>query len=233
MRVLSIDTTTPAGSVALSDGERMVAQEQQDAGGTHAERLLQAVQGLFDRAGWTASSVEGIAVAIGPGSFTGLRIGIATAKALAIAGGIPVAGVSSLAALAFNGRGRQGTTVVPLIDARRGELYASAWRADAQGRFCEVMPEGVAPPGTVAELLSALPGELLLLGDGARACGAALIHALGDRAQIARGAELMAQAHCLALLARERLEAGGDDVAALLPNYIRRSDAEIGFRGNA
>lgn len=232
MRVLSIDTTAPAGSVALSDGERLIAQEQQAEGGTHAERLLHSIQRLFETAGWTSSSVEGIAVAIGPGSFTGLRIGIATAKALSIAGGIPIAGVSSLAALAFNGREHPGA-VVPLIDARRGELYFSAWRADGQGRFSEVMPEGVAPPGTVAEMLSALPGELLLVGDGARVYGAALKHALGDRAQIAQGPMLLPQAHHLALLAQKRLEAGGDDVAALLPNYIRRSDAEIGFRGNA
>lgn len=232
MRVLSIDTTAPAGSVALSDGERLIAQEQQAEGGTHAERLLYSIQRLFESAGWNASSVEGIAVAIGPGSFTGLRIGIATAKALSIAGGIPIAGVSSLAALAQNGRDHAGT-VVPLIDARRGELYASAWRADGQGRFSEVMPEGVAPPGTVAEMLSALPGELLLVGDGARAYGAALLHALGDRAQIAQGPALLPQAHHLALLAQKHLEGGGDDVAALLPNYIRRSDAEIGFRGNA
>lgn len=232
MRVLSIDTTSPCGSVALSEGGRMVAQEQQAEGGTHAERLLHAIQGLFDAAAWSASSVQGIAVAIGPGSFTGLRIGIATAKALSLAGGIPIAGVSSLAALAENGRGHPGT-VVPLIDARRGELYASAWRADAQGRFVEELPEGVAPPGVVAERLAAIPGELLLLGDGARAYGAALLHALGDRARIAQGPMLLPQAHHLALLARQRLEAGGDDVAMLLPNYIRRSDAEIGFRGNA
>jgi tRNA threonylcarbamoyladenosine biosynthesis protein TsaB len=231
MRLLCIDTTAVAGSVALAEGTRLVAQEQQGVAGTHSERLLASIEHLLAAARWRCEEIEGIAVAIGPGSFTGLRIGLATAKGMALAEGIPIAGVSSLASLALNGSGFAGT-VIPLIDARRDELYAAAWKVEAGGAMHPVLAEVVSPPDGVIRQLSAIDGELLLTGDGALRYGAQIAAALGLRAHIAVGTMLWPQAVNLALLAHERLAKGkGDDVATLVPNYIRHSDAEIGFLG--
>lgn len=231
MRILAIDTTTMLGSVALADGGRLVAQEQQGVPGTHSERLLGSIDHLLVLAKWRREEINAIAVATGPGSFTGLRIGIATAKGMALALGCPVAGVSSLASLALNGQSFPGTTVA-VIDARRGELYAGGWTFSPRGTPKRVLSECVLAPDALIARLKKIRGPLLFVGDGAFAFGAKLIRAIGARARIAPGAQCYPQAMNLALLARARLERGkGEDAAALAPNYIRRSDAEIGFKG--
>jgi len=232
MKILSIDTTSVAGSVALSEGEALIAQEQQGASGTHSEKLIASIDHLLEVAAWDRTDIEGIAVAVGPGSFTGLRIGLATAKGLAMALGLPLAGASSLQSLALNGRGFEGV-VVPLIDARRGEIYASAARVAPDGTMHIMMEECVLPPGELLERLSGIKGELLLVGDGAIAYGETLSSGLGSRARIAGGSQVRPQAINLAALTVERLAAGGDDLASVGPNYIRRSDAEIGFMGKS
>lgn len=229
MRILSIDTTVIAGSVALSEGARLVVQVQQRVAGTHSERLLSSIDHMLSLAGWRKDEIEAIAVAIGPGSFTGLRIGLSAAKGMAMGLGIPVAGVSSLKSLAQNGAGFDGT-VVPLIDAKRGELFAAAWTVAAAGRMKRVVDEFVAAPDQVIRILKSIKGDLLLVGDGALAYEQALKKGLGRRAHVAQGARGLAQAVNLAILASPGLSRGtGDDLAALAPEYVRVSDAEIGF----
>jgi tRNA threonylcarbamoyladenosine biosynthesis protein TsaB len=233
MRLLCIDTTTVAGSTALTEDDRLIAQEQQGVAGTHSERLIASIEHLLGVARWELADVEGVVVAIGPGSFTGLRIGLAAAKGIAMTLRRPIAGVSSLASLALNGRGFAGT-VVALIDARRGELYAAAWKVDVAGRMKAVLKEQVAPPEAVARELKKIRGELLLVGDGALCAYDRMRRAIGRRAALAQGAALWPQAANLASLALKRLRRERvDDLATLVPNYIRHSDAEIGFRGRA
>lgn len=233
MKILSLDTTTLQGSVALSEGARVIAQEQQLERRTHSERLMDSVARLLDAAGWECTQIEGVAVAVGPGSFTGVRIGLAAAKGIAFALGVPIAGVSSLASLALNAR-ELGGQVVPLIDARRGELYAAVYRFTEGGVLEELRPACVLPPERLVEELAALEGELVLVGDGAAAYRDLLAEGLGSRAAIPGGSLDLPRAGHLAELAGERLaNEGGDDLAALVPNYIRRSDAEIGFQGRA
>lgn len=229
MKILSIDTTVVAGSVALSEGARLVVQEQQRVAGTHSERLISSIDHMLSLAGWRKEEIEAIAVAIGPGSFTGLRIGLAAAKGMAMGLGIPVAGVSSLESLAQNGAGFEGT-VVPLIDAKRGELFAAAWAVAASSRMKRLIGEFAAAPDQVIRTLKSIKGDLLLVGDGALAYEQALKKGLGRRAHVAQGAMAVAQAVNLAILAIPRLSRGrGDDLAALVPDYVRLSDAEIGF----
>ena len=229
MKILSIDTSTVFGSVAISEGGRLVAQEQQGVAGTHSERLLLSIEHLLSIAGWTRASIDALAVAAGPGSFTGLRIGIATAKGMALALDRPIVGISSLDALALNGESFAGT-VVPLIDARRGELYAAAWRFDLGAGMRRIMDDCVLPPDALAEKLSVIDGPMLLLGDGALAYAEKLTSAVGPRAILASGGQCLPQAVNLAFLALPRLESSEfDKLAELVPNYIRRSDAEIGF----
>jgi len=229
MRILSIDTTVVAGSLALTEGARLVVQEQQGVAGTHSERLIGSIDHMLALAGWRREEIQGIAVATGPGSFTGLRIGLAAAKGMALAMNIPIAGVSSLQSLARNGAGFAGT-VVALIDAKRGELFAGAWNVAADGSMKMCADEFVAAPADLIKRLKSIKGELLLVGDGAVVYEKELRKGLGRRAHLAQGGMAMAQAVNLAIIAGGRLAKGkGDDLAGLAPNYVRRSDAEIGF----
>ena len=125
MKILAIDTSTKMGSIALTDGETHVRELLLNIEITHAEKLLPAIQKILQEAKWDFSMIEGLSLAIGPGSFTGLRIGLATMKGFAQALNLPLVGVSSLMALAYNGSESE-EPVVAVLEAGRGEVYAYA-----------------------------------------------------------------------------------------------------------
>src|SRR5262245_38956907 len=129
MRVLAIDTSTLAGGVALVDGDRTVAEYVLDIRLTHSERLMPTVERVMSDAGWSPGDLSGLAVAIGPGSFTGLRIGVSAVKGLALALDLPIAAVPTLDALAA-GIPAPALAVCPVIIARRDEVYACLYRWD-------------------------------------------------------------------------------------------------------
>jgi tRNA threonylcarbamoyladenosine biosynthesis protein TsaB len=231
MKILSIDTTTMMGSVALSDGNTLIADEQHGIRSTHSERLISSIDQLLDVAGWNTDMVEGIAVAVGPGSFTGLRIGLATAKGMSLAMGCPLVGVSSLECLALNARGAD-LDVVSLIDARRGELYAAVYSVDWSGKLVSEVGECVMPPEALVEKLKNIDGELVLVGDGVDRYADLLKASLGDKVYMPGGLYSFPRAHNIAILAADRFARGDfDELSGVTPNYIRRSDAEIGFKG--
>ena len=126
MKLLIIDTSTTACSVALSVGEKIVSEHLVNQGKTLSSRVLDCVSNVLEEAGLTADELDGFGVAIGPGSFTGLRVGIATAKGLAMAAGKQVAGFSSLAMLAMN-LPWAIHPVCPMFDARKNEIYAGLY----------------------------------------------------------------------------------------------------------
>ncbi|OGL15189.1 MAG: tRNA (adenosine(37)-N6)-threonylcarbamoyltransferase complex dimerization subunit type 1 TsaB, partial [Candidatus Rokubacteria bacterium RIFCSPLOWO2_12_FULL_69_21] len=129
MRVLAVETSTLAGGAALLDGARVVGEYRLDIRLTHSERLMVAVDRLLGDAGWTPHDLEGLAVAVGPGSFTGLRIGLAAVKGLALALAIPVAAVPTLDAMAAL-LSHAALPVCPVLDARKHEVYACSYRWD-------------------------------------------------------------------------------------------------------
>ena len=216
MRVLAVDTSTMAGGVALLDDERVVGESLLDVRTTHSERLMVAIDRVLADAGWTAASLDGLAVAIGPGSFTGLRIGLAAVKGLALALDRPVAAVPTLdamaAALPWASR-----PVCPVLDARKGEVYASLYRWDGlamrrEWDYLALSPEALA---------DRLREPVLGVGDGA-----ALVRSpwMTPARPVRRGPP----AAIVACLGAERLRAG-DTVAAaeLVPLYLRPSEAEL------
>lgn len=217
--------------MALTDGARLVAQEQQGVAGTHSERLITSIDHLLSLAGWQIKDIEGVAVAIGPGSFTGLRIGIAAGKGIALANSIPAAGVSSLCSLAENGRGFEGA-VASLIDARRGELYFALYKFGKTGAPKVIVRECAMAPEKVAAAIKRMRARTLLVGDGAVQYAEFFRKKLGSRAVMPAVSSQFACAANLAVLAEAKLKTGGDG-DSLAPNYIRLSDAEIGFRGKA
>jgi tRNA threonylcarbamoyladenosine biosynthesis protein TsaB len=218
--LLAIESATGPASAALwRDGEtrdaEAAAPEDSAAAG-----LLPAIDRLLRRAGLEAGQLAAHAIAIGPGSFTGLRIGVATLKGLAFGSAAPVAAVSTLAALA-RGAGPGADPVVAVLDARRGEVYAGAFqRAGEQADPC--LPEGVYTP---EELIARLPADCRLSGDGAPLVHEVLQAALGPRIGLARESALRAGpvAELGALLLAQ---GAGVPAEALVPRYLRRAEAE-------
>jgi tRNA threonylcarbamoyladenosine biosynthesis protein TsaB len=217
MLILALDTTTSAGSCALVRDGRLVREEASDRRRPQAVRLPGELAALVDAAGATLGAIDAFAVGTGPGSFTGLRVGIATMQGLALAMAKPLFGVSALDALAWiAGGGRVATWV----DAWRGEVFAALYE---HGR--EVDPPTVARPETV---LGRLPdGPLQFTGDGASIRQDVIRGVLGDRARFAEPiAPLLAGA--IGALAAGAWEAGRRPAPdAIRPLYVRRPDAEL------
>jgi tRNA threonylcarbamoyladenosine biosynthesis protein TsaB len=204
----------------------------------HSVRLPAALLELLERAGRKLSDVGAYAVGIGPGSFTGLRIGLATWKGLAYAQRRPIAGASSLAALALAGAGAapDGALLVPLLDAKKGEVYAGFYAARG-GRVEAAAPEAALGPeallARVAEL-EATGSQVWVLGEGRRAFGdrlAALRTLSGGEPTGAGPALETPTAAAVARLAAPALAEGFDaqKLFALEPHYVRASEAEVKF----
>lgn len=216
MLVLALDTTTAAASCALARDGRVLLEQVNDAPGAHAERLPGDLMALLDRAGVALSAIDAFAVATGPGSFTGLRIGIATMQGLAFAEGKPLVGVSGFAALAhLAGPSR----VAAWVDAWRGDVFAALYE---DGR--EVQPPVVARPEVLIESLRGRP--TLFVGDGAHAHRGTIRQMMGDEGRIADPAA-PPLAGTIAVLAGATPMTDAHAPHAIRPLYVRRTDAEL------
>ena len=231
MLILALDTTTRAGSLSLVRGDSTLETFVGDAERTHATRLPGDILDCLARHHVALSDVDLYGVAAGPGSFTGLRIGIATVQGLAFAHGRPVAGVSALHALAEAAGGVKaaapGTLRAVWMDAQRGEVYACLYRAGDSG-WTETSPPVVGHPAPVlaswADVAAGHPVEFV--GDGALVYAGAIEAAFGPPASIVRPVPLLAPA--IARLAGLSVAAGlAVHPHAIRPVYIRRPDAEL------
>ena len=225
MSILAIDTASSVSSVAVASEGKLQAEVTVEAGRTHSETLLSHIEGALSFAGVERSALRGVAVSIGPGSFTGLRIGLATAKAIAYGLGIPLVGVSTLAALALAVPVPDVHTLV-LMDAQKGNAYAGLyeWRA---GNLYEVRPVRVAPLAEAIVEAAELGKPVLLTGELVLKKRARLGN-LPDNVTLAPAHLLTARASHVAWLGIARLAAGErDDLMTLEPFYIRRSEAEV------
>lgn len=223
MRILAIETATPLASAAVLDRSALLAETVIRAPMRHLEWLVPAVNEMLEHLGMDSDSIEGLAVSCGPGGFTGLRIGIATAGAWAKARNLPVMGIGTLEALA-RVPGVEGL-VLPVLDAHRGEVAGALYRVGRSGVEECLVPPLVASPHVLADAVGPYPGPVLVLGDGLARYGDALCSALGGRAR-AGGAHLHPRAAAVGLMALPRLLAGEPgDPSALRPVYGRRQVA--------
>lgn len=228
MRLLAVESSTLTGAVALLEGDTVVAESRLNIAVTHSERLLTAVDHLLAGARWRLPDLDGLAVAVGPGSFTGLRIGVSTMKSLAFATGKPLVGVPTLDALAWT-LPFAAHPVCPILDARKGEVYTALYRTEA-GRLERLWePRALAAGDLADELRSAVRGPVVFLGDGVAPFRHVLAGALGAAARFAPPAHRLTSAATVGDLGRQALERGETaDPATLVPLYVRRSEAELG-----
>lgn len=222
MIVLAVDTATPQVGVALAGPDGPLASLQVRDARRHGELLAPAVQAVCGMAGITLSEVGLVAADIGPGLFTGLRVGLSTAKALASALGIPALGCTSTEILAA-AHIDAGRTVAAVVDIRRGEV-AWALYEPSPGGMVEVQPPARAVPDELAAHLAGIGPDVLAVGDGALRYAAAL-------GPVTLGGPLSAHpsAEVLAHLAAGRVGDGAPG-EALTPRYLRDADVRIGWQ---
>jgi tRNA threonylcarbamoyladenosine biosynthesis protein TsaB len=218
--ILAIESATSRISVALLRGERVLRELASEDGRPPSERLLPALDALLRAEGVRLDAVEAFAVSIGPGSFTGLRVGIATAKGLAFASGRAVAAVPTLDALALPALGG-GAPVAAILDARRGEVYAALFGPGGE----RLAPDAVLAPEALAERLP--EGTRLVVGEGGGPAAEAIARSLGSRVRVLPAPHGVAGAGAVGVLGARALARGeGLAAAALAPRYVRRAEAE-------
>lgn len=220
MTLLTIETSTPAESVAVVRDGVVLAELTETVGRGHTESLLRAVDEVLGRSGLAPADLDAVAVALGPGRFSGLRVGLATAKGLAAVTGVAVVPVGTLPALAESVRPREGL-VATLLDARRGEVYGALFRlGDGRERL---LPDTASTPRGMLELIVREAGDdpVLLAGGGAPLCEAELGSARLDRSRFELLSTAGPGARGLAVLAEEGTPVSAAELDALEPVYLR------------
>lgn len=221
--ILAIDSSTEVAAAALCDGQRLIAETTLHDGRLHSENLLPTVEHLLSCAGLSVSDLDAFAAVTGPGSFTGVRIGISVVKGLAFGSGKPCIGVSALEALAWNLSGLDGL-ICPVMDARREQVYNALFRME-NGVCTRLCDDRLIPAADLAAELADLHGPIRLVGDGIP---------LFDEFELPLAATpaLLTQSHGygVALAALHRMKDAdpgslpGD--RELLPVYLRPTQAE-------
>ena len=224
MLILAFETSAKAASAALFEGDKLLSESYQNTGMTHSQTLLVMAEDLLKQCGKTAAEVEAVAVAEGPGSFTGVRIGVAAAKGFAWGKNIPCYGVSTLEAMAA-GLGVYQGYVCPVMDARRSQVYNALFYVN-HGVMERVAPDRAIALTELAEELKNLPEPVFLVGDGSILC----YNTLSERVPglvLPPEHRMHQRAVGVGLLAAKMAAAGEPgDGAALTPNYLRLSQAE-------
>ena len=221
MLLLAFETSAKAGSVALFEGNQLLGEQYLNSGMTHSATLLLMAESLLSQCGKTAQDVEAIAVANGPGSFTGVRIGVAAAKGFAWGNEIPVYGVSTLEAMAL-GLGIHEGYICPVMDARRAQVYNALFYVN-QGELSRVTEDRAIALSDLETELKALEKPIFLVGDGSILCYNTLKPAVPGLI-LPPEYKMHQRAVGVGLAALQRKEA--DPAAGLAPNYLRLSQAE-------
>lgn len=222
MIVLGVDTALPKAKVAvLLDGETAGSGET-DGKRSHSETLLLIINSALKEAGVRLKELSLLAVGLGPGAFTALRVGVTTMKALSYSLSIPIVGVSTLDVLAA--ASRHDGVVLPVIDARKGEVFTAPFEVDADGNVKRLGDYASLKPGELLKLIDAHGRQTLLLGSGVPIAA----DVLGDGVKVAEWNLWEVDAATLCRLALDIYERrGAPDPAEIKPLYVRKSDAEI------
>lgn len=223
MKILAFESTAKAAGVCLCEDEKIIAQAYQNSGLTHSTTLMPMAESLLANCGVALADVDVLAVAVGPGSFTGLRIGISTVKGLAWGGDKPCIGVSTLEAMAWNLVHMEGRTICCAMDARRKQVYNALFYAEG-GRLIRVCEDRAI---SLEELALQRQGCPILVGDGAELVYADAVER-GQAVELAPPHLRYQSGWGVARCALEQIRSGASPVsgAELEANYLRLSQAE-------
>ncbi len=224
MLLLSLDTTTPVGSVALLRNTVLLSEVNCDSSLTYSERLLPALHYILETQGLESRDIDAFALAVGPGSFTGIRIGVSTIKSLALASGKLVAPVSSLDAYAMKLHMDRGERLVcPFLDAKKGEVYSALFESQG-GQIKEIIAQGAYSPD---DILSRLPSNRIIgfIGNGVSVYREKIVSYLKDKARLSSRSLFIARE--VGLLGNKALKDNrGVQSGDVKPLYFRKSQAE-------
>ena len=221
MLILAFETSAKSCSAAIHDGQKLLAESYQNSGLTHSQTLMVMAEDLLKVCGKTAADVTHLAVAAGPGSFTGIRIGVSAAKGFAWGAELPVYGVSTLEAMALS-LGIHGGYICACMDARRNQVYNAIFLAEG-GKLTRVSEDRAIALAELKEELAHIGGPVYLVGDGA----AMAYKNLGMDLILPPEHRQHQRASGVALAAVEAMNRGESaDGAGLQPNYLRLSQAE-------
>ena len=224
MRILAFETSAKAASTALLEDGRLLGEIYQNTGLTHSQTLMVMAQDLLKQCGKTVEDISAVAVAEGPGSFTGVRIGVAAAKGFAWGGEIPCCGVSTLAAMAEMAGVFQGY-LCPCMDARRSQVYNALFYVN-RGEIQRLTPDRAIALCDLKKELENLQEPIFLVGDGSNLCYNTLLESVPGLV-LPPEHRMHQRATGVALAAAKKLAAGVEcSGAALVPNYLRLSQAE-------
>ena len=224
MLILAFETSAKAGSVALLENGILLGENYQNTGLTHSQTIMSMAQAMLEHSGKTPQDVQAVAVAAGPGSFTGVRIGVAAAKGFAWGSQIPCYGVSTLEAMAQN-LGLWEGVICPVMDARRNQVYNALFRAQ-EGKLTRLTEDRAISLADLSEKLKNLKENVFLVGDGSNLC----YNVLQEQCRclvLPPEHRLHQRAGGVALCAQAMIDAGEPgDAESLQPNYLRLSQAE-------
>ena len=216
MKILGVDTSTPIGSVGLIDGERFVAEHTLSIVKAHSSRLMPAIDQILKWGDLTVQDLDACAVGIGPGSFTGIRIGVGTIKSLCYAVKKPIIGVSTLEAIAYNLR-YTDRLICPILDARKDEVYGAVFRGDQN--LLRKSNDLCVP---IETLLSHIDDDAIFVGDGLQRYAPVVQEQFGDEVPLADPIFNVPRGASIARIGYNRLLNGqSGDYFSLTPNYVR------------
>ena len=227
MKILAVETATSWQSVAILDGHNVLARHDHATAGSHASSLLPTIDRLFAETGLSLKSLDGLVVSIGPGSFTGLRVGLATMLGFRTVSQLPVAVVPTLEGLAWNLRGTT-TPLCPVLNSRRGELYWAVYRWTSDQTLERIVPEQVGSPATLGHDLS---GSMTLFGEGWTTEEQAIRTAMAPSVTLANELDHASRpsAVSIGLAGIERLKRGEKAGIGVSPLYVQRPEAELKY----
>jgi len=228
MKILAIETSTMLGGVALmDDSSGLIAEVRLNVKSTHSERLMTEIDHLLRQAGLKISDIDVFAVAIGPGSFTGLRIGLSTVKGFSYSTGKPIVSVPTLEALSWNFPYCR-YPVCTMLDARKKEVYTALFKWDKEGFLRLIDEMSIKVDRLLEQMVPYIHGKVVFTGEGALLYRDTIIEVMGEKAIFAPPEKMIpSPANVASIGIRKATKEEFSEPVSLIPFYIRRSEAEI------
>jgi tRNA threonylcarbamoyladenosine biosynthesis protein TsaB len=226
MLTLAIDSSTNVGSVALISEDGLLGEELLNLTDTHSQRLMPQLVSLLENSGYEPQDLEGIGVGLGPGSFTGIRIGLATAKTMAQALQIPIVGISTLEAMAYNLK-YTSTYLCPMIDGRRDRVFAALYKGRGKEKLAAESQDSLIAIDDLLRELADIDEAIYFIGEVASKYKDRIIKEIKQPKFVSSSFNFPRASMIGELSLKKLLEGKEDNLFALTPNYLKRSQAEI------